>query len=152
MRISETGERSQPAFGHFLELLAIVGDAAPGAAQGEGGADDERETGDLLGNVARLGQGMGGAADRHVQPDGNHQVFEHLPVLTALDGRGVGADHFHAVFFKDAVAEQGHGGVQGGLAAQGWEQDQFAPGPQGLELLDLAGNHLLDALRCNGPR
>ena len=58
------------------------------------------------------------AADRHIQADVDHQIFEDLPVFAALDGLGIGADHFDAVFFKGAAAEQGHGGVQRGLTAE----------------------------------
>ena len=41
MRTSVTGERSRPRWTGFLEFFAVVGDAAAGAAQGEGGADDD---------------------------------------------------------------------------------------------------------------
>jgi hypothetical protein len=38
MSTSVTGERSRPRLDDFLEFLAVVGDAAAGAAEGEGGA------------------------------------------------------------------------------------------------------------------
>ena len=89
---------------------------------------------------------VGGAADGHVQADREHQVLEHLAVFAALDGFGVGADHLDAVFVERAAAEKGHGGVEGGLAAEGGQQDQLAVGLEALHLLDFPGDDLLDAL------
>ncbi len=62
------------------------------------------------------------------RPMRNHQVLEDLAVFAALDGFGVGADHFDAVFVERAAAVQGHGGVERGLAAEGGQQDQLALG------------------------
>ncbi len=52
------------------------------------------------------------AGNRHVKPDGKHQVLERLPVFAFVNGLGLGADHFHAVLFQNAGAVQGHGGVR----------------------------------------
>ena len=88
-----------------------------------------------LGDGARFLQGVGDAADRHVQPDREHQVLEDLAVLAPLDGLGVGADHLDAVFLEHAAAVEGHGGVQRGLAAEGGQQDQLVGiGDSGSEL------------------
>ena len=124
------GDRRQvePALGHFVEFLAVVSNAAAGATQREGGADDERKTPNPLGDGARFLQGVSGAADGHVQADGDHQVFEHLAVFAAFDGFGVGSDHFDAVTVERAAAEEGHGGVEGGLAAESWEKDELVGG------------------------
>ena len=52
MRISETGESSMPRLAMFLKFVAVVGDAAAGAAEREGGPDDEREAANLFGDGA----------------------------------------------------------------------------------------------------
>ena len=101
------GRQLQPAPRHDFKFLAIIGNAAARAAQGVGRADDQRETPDALGHGARFLQIMGRAADGHIQPDGEHEVLENLAVLAALDGGGVGADHFHAVFFQRAASGSG---------------------------------------------
>ena len=68
---------------------------------------------------------MGRAADRHVQPDGNHQVFKHLPIFTAFNGLGIGANHLEVILLERSRAVQGHRGVEGGLAAQRGQEDKF---------------------------
>ncbi len=118
------GGEFEAALGHLVEFLAVIGDAAAGAAEGKRRADDEREAANLLGDLARLLGIVGRAADRHVQADGEHQILEHLAVLTALDGLGIGADHLDAVLVERPAAEKGHRGVERGLAA---ERRQQAP-------------------------
>ncbi len=53
------GRELEAALGDLLEFFAVVGDAAAGAAEGEGGADDEREAADLLGDRRGLPPGCG---------------------------------------------------------------------------------------------
>ena len=69
---------------------------------------------------------MGHAGNRHVQADGNHEVLERLPVFALVNGLGLGANHFDAVFLEHAGAVQGHGGVERGLAAERGQQNEFA--------------------------
>ena len=95
---------------------------------------------------ARFLDVVGGAADGHVQPDREHQVLEHLAVFAALDGLGIGADHLDAVLVERPAAEQGHGGVEGGLAAERRQQDQLAVRLEALHLRDFPGDDLVDAL------
>ena len=102
MSTSLTGERSRPRVDDFLELLAVVGDAAAGAAEREGGADDEREGADLLGHLARLLHRVGDAGARQVEPDLEHGLLEQQAVLALVDGLGVGADHPDAVLLQHA--------------------------------------------------
>jgi len=135
---------------HLFKLLAVVSDAAAGAAEGEGGADDEREAADLLGDLARFLGVAGGAADGHVQADGEHQVLKDLAVLAALDGLGVGTDHLDAVLVEGAAAEQGHGGVEGGLAAESGQQDELAASLDAPHFLDFPGDDLLEAFGGDG--
>ena len=46
------GGHVEPAGDDGFEFLAVVGDAAAGPAEGEAGADDERERADIRGNAA----------------------------------------------------------------------------------------------------
>ena len=46
IRTSLTGERREPALGDFIEFLAIVGDAAAGAAERKRRPDNERKRAD----------------------------------------------------------------------------------------------------------
>ena len=62
----------------------------------------------------------------HVEADGQHQILEHLAVFALVDGLGLGADHFDAVFFERAAFVEGHRGVERGLAAERREQNEFA--------------------------
>ena len=106
----------------FLKLLAVVGDAAALAAEREGGADDEREGADFLGDLAGLLHRVGDAGARHVEADFDHRLFEKLAVLALVDGLGLGADHADAVFVERAGFEERHRGVERRLAAERGEQ------------------------------
>ena len=48
--------------GHSRKLVHVVGDAAAGAAQSEGGADDERQAANLLSSLRRVGGTQAGGA------------------------------------------------------------------------------------------
>ena len=127
MRISRDGRKLHAALGELVEFVAVVGDAAAGAAERERGPDDDGEPADLFRHGAGFVQVVRGAADGHVEADGKHQVLEHLPVFALVDGLGVGADHFDAVFLQHAAAVQSHGGVERGLAAERREQTRVCP-------------------------
>ncbi|SPE58521.1 hypothetical protein SBV1_2740025 [Verrucomicrobia bacterium] len=149
----------QTTLGYFFELVPIVADAAPGAAQGKCGSNNEWEAANPFRDFAGFCQIMGRATDGHIEADGDHEVFEHLAVFAALDGFGVGADHFDAVLFQDTPAMQGHGGIEGSLATQGRQQHQLVRSSRGFSssrwrvhsqafhLLHLARNDLLDTFR-----
>ena len=125
MRISETGRKLQAALGDFLEFLAIVGDAAAGAAQGEGGADDEREAADFFRDGAGFVQVVGDAADGNVQADGEHEVLEDRRSSPRSMASAL-APIISTPYLSSAPRlMQGHGGVERGLAAEGGQQDQF---------------------------
>ena len=116
------GREVEAAGDDFLEFLAVVGDAAALAAEGEGGADDEREAADFLGDFLGFLHRVGGAGARQVEADLEHGVLEELAVLALFDGFGFGADHADAVFVEHAGLVERHRGVEGGLAAEGGEQ------------------------------
>src|SRR5438093_1028261 len=63
------GRKLQAALGDFLELLAVVSDAAARAAEREAGADDERVTANLFRDGAGFVERVGRAADGHVEAD-----------------------------------------------------------------------------------
>src|ERR1035441_8512090 len=128
------GRQFEAALGHFVELLPVVSDAAAGAAECKRWADDQREPANLLRDLARFFGGVSGAADGHVEADGQHQILEHLAVLAALDGLGIGADHLDAVFVERPAPNEGHGGIEGGLAAEGRQQNQLAVRPEALQI------------------
>ena len=99
-----------------LELLAIIGDAAAGAAQREAGADDGREP-DMLQCRHGVIHVMGDAALRTLQPDPVHRLPELQPVLRLFDRLGIGADQLHAIFGERPVLEERERGVEPGLPA-----------------------------------
>ena len=86
------GLRRSPCSADAPEALAVVGDAAAGAAEGEGRAHDERQA-ELVGGGLGLLHGLGEHAARHAQADLLHGRAELEAVLGAPDGVGVGADH-----------------------------------------------------------
>ena len=69
-------------------------------------------------------------------------VLEPLPILAALDGVEVGADHLDAVALERAILVQRDGGVQRGLPA---ERRQH--GVDLVAALGLLGDDLLDERR-----
>ena len=116
------GREIEAAGDDFLELLAVVGDAAALAAEGEGGADDERKRADFLGHLLRFFHRVGDAGARHVEADLDHGLLEKLAVLALVDGLGLRADHADAVFLEHAGFEERHRGVERRLAAERREQ------------------------------
>src|SRR5439155_21749090 len=61
------GREVHAALGEFVELFAVVSDAAAGAAQGECGPDDERITSNLFRHGAGFHYVMRGAADGDIE-------------------------------------------------------------------------------------
>ena len=100
------------------ELLAVIGDAAAGAAHGEAGADDRGQA-HLLQRRQRLINAVGDAALRAFQPDLVHGIAEFQPVLGLVDGLGVRPDQLDAVFFQRAILGQRQRGVERRLPAHG---------------------------------
>ncbi|MNZ46966.1 hypothetical protein D3C78_646680 [compost metagenome] len=139
------GRRQVEAAGaDFFELFAVVGDAAAGAAHGEGRTDDAGEA-DLVEDAIGLFHAVGDAGARARQADGFHRLVETRAVFGLVDGVGVGADHFHAELGQHTVALQVQGAVQRGLAAHGGQQ-----GVGALLLDDLGHGGPLDRLDVGG--
>ena len=115
---------------------------------------------DLFRHGAGFVQVVRGAGNRHVEADGQHQVLERLPVFALVDGLGLGADHFDAVFFQHAGSVQGHRGVERGLAAERGQQNEFMRGlgfgvpalgnAHFLHLVHLADDDFFDAFGRDG--
>ncbi len=115
-------------------LVAVVGDAAAGAAHGEGGADDGGQA-DLLdgghrgghpgGDVALAGgqfrRGDDGGAGVF-QPDAGHRLAEEAAVLGHLDRFAPGADHLDAASRQHPHLLDRERGVEAGLAAHGGQE------------------------------
>ena len=106
----------QRVFHQRHEALGIVGKAAAGAAQGEGGPEHNGIADPLRGRQTfadggRGLRGQGGFAQRFAK------LLELLPVLRLFDGPAAGAQQFHAAFLQDAFLFQTDRKVQPGLAA-----------------------------------
>ena len=128
--------------GHGLVLFAVVGDAAAGAAEGEGGADDRREA-DVLDDVHRLLVVVGQAAARHGEADAFHRLLEQGAVLGLLDGRELGADQLDAVLLQGAVLGHRHRGLSAvwpprvGSSASGRSFSMIRASTSGRDRLDV---------------
>ncbi len=111
----------EAAAGEGFEFFHVVGDAGAGAAEGEGGADDAGQAGHFD-DFAGVGHGVGEAGLGALKADLGHEFFEDGAVFAAADGFAVGTDHFDVVLGEDAGVEEGDGGVEAGLAAEGGEE------------------------------
>src|SRR5690606_30493326 len=139
----------EAALDDLLELLAVVGDAAAAAAQGEGRADDGRVA--HLGlDLHRLLEALRHLGLRALQADLLHGHAEQLGVLGHADGLARGADQLDAVLLQHAVVGQVQGAVERGLAAHGRQQRVRAL--LGDDLLDRLPVDRLDVHRVGGVR
>jgi hypothetical protein len=134
MRIWAMGLASRPAAADLEVVVAVVGDAAAGAAEREGGADDRgqahgfervhaevepRADVELAGGLLRRGDDGG---LRVLEPDALHRLAEELAVLGHLDRGALGADHLDTVLREDAHFFQRERGVETRLAAHRGEK------------------------------
>ena len=108
--------------GELFKLFAVVGHSPSGAAEGESGADNERESADLGGSGPGLLHRVGGGGAGAFEADLGHAVLEELAILPLANGLDLGTDEFDLVALEGPGFVQGHGGVQGGLASQGGEE------------------------------
>src|SRR5690606_22112617 len=111
----------EAALGDLLELLAVVGDAAAAAAQGEGRPDDGRVADPGL-DLDRLLEALRDLGLRALEADLLHGHAEQLAVLGHADGLALGADQLDAVLFEHAVVGQVERAVERGLAAHRGQQ------------------------------
>ena len=122
------------------ELGLGVGDAAAGAAHGEGGPDDRGQA-DVVERAQRVGQVLGLDRARRLQPDPGHGLAETAAILGLVDGVRGGADHLDVEFCQRALLAQRQRAVQRGLAAHG-RQQRKAAGNDVAFLLDDLGDDL----------
>ena len=143
------GRGVEAGLGHALELLAVVGDAAAGAAEGVGRADDDRElAADQGDGLTRGVERLDHAGAGHVEADLEHQLLEDLAVFAAFDRRFLGADQLDAVFGEDAGAGELEREVERGLAAERREQRvRLLLGDDAFHGFDREGLHVGDVRR-----
>ena len=135
MSTSLMGEASRPSAASRIRCLRVGGDAGARAAQDVAGPHHDREADrrpDGQGLVERVGEPRG----RDGQADLLHGRLEPLAVLGGGDGLGVGPDDLDPVGLQHAPLGQGHGQVEGGLAAEGGQQGV------GALALDDGGQHV----------
>ena len=94
--------RVEPAGDEVDELLAVVGDAAAGAAQREARPQHARQA-DLLDASRASASDAGDDRLRHRDADLDHRLLELLAVLGLVDDVGPRADHLDLVLFQHAV-------------------------------------------------
>ena len=123
-------------FGDLLQGGPVVGDAAASAAQGVGGADDDRVA-DLFGEIHRVLYAFHHQGGDAGLVNGLHAVLKALAVLRLADGLGGGAQQTDAVLLQGAVFVEGHGQVQAGLPPQ---SGQDGVGPLHLDHLSYGGD------------
>ena len=115
-------------------IFAVVGNAAAGAAHGEGGADDGGQAdffqcfqcdgntcGEVFLAVCVFGCGANGRLGVF-DAQTVHRLTEQLAILGHFDGFALGADHLDAEFLQHAHFFEGERGVEAGLAAHGRQQ------------------------------
>ena len=111
-------DRGQPegVQADFHQFFLVVGEAAAGAAQGEG-RPQHHGVADVLGCFLGFLDGVGDLRGNHGLADGLAQFLEQLPVLGPLNGLAGGAQQLYPALFQNALLFQLHGQVQTGLAA-----------------------------------
>ena len=112
------GRSIQTARDDLDKFVAIIRDTAAGAAHGEAWANNRWQARTFK-HLERFFHRMRDARPRRFQTDFGHGVAELDPVFGLVDGFGIGADHFNAIFRQRAVVEQSQSHVQCGLPAHG---------------------------------
>ena len=133
------------------EFRLVIGDAAAGAAQGEGRADDRWQA-DVVERRQRLAQGLDVMRVRRIQADLGHRLAEKLAVLGLVDGLRRRADHLDVVFFQHAHFLERQRAIQRCLAAHGGQQGKAAGRGVTLFLDDLRDDFRSDRLDVSAVR
>jgi hypothetical protein len=130
------GRQVEPAAHDVLVLLAIVRDAASGAAERERRANDRGEA--HHGNERdRVIPGTRDAAGRDALPDAPHRIREELAILGEPNGACIGADQLHAVSLEHAAVRERERDVERRLSPHRGQQ----------RIRPLALDHLLHHVR-----
>ena len=91
-----SGREVETAVNDHFKFLLVVGDAATGPTESEGGSDDEWHRANFISDDLGLFHGVGNAGGWKIETDLDHGVFEPLSVFTLVNGVGVCPDHFDA--------------------------------------------------------
>ena len=129
------GRQAQTVCGDLVQLLAVLADAAAGAAHREGRADDDGIADDL-GKIQRIVQILNDLRGDDGLVQLLHRVLKELAVLGTVDRVRLAGQQADAAAIEETAAGQLHREVQAHLAAQ-VRQDGV-----GLFLLDDALNDL----------
>ena len=143
--------RVDAALDDLDELRLGVGDAAAGAAHGEGRADDRGQA-DLVERAQRVRQRLDLLRARRLEADLVHRVAEALAILGLVDRVGGGADHLDVELVEGALLAQRERAVQRGLAAHGRQQREAAGDDVAFLLDDLGDDLRRDRLDVGGVR
>ena len=143
------GRGVDAAFDDLDEFRLGVGDAAAGAAHGEGGADDGGQA-DLVERAQRVRQVLGLDRARRLQPDPGHGLAKTAAVFRLVDGVGGGADHLDVELCQRALLAQRQRAVQRGLAAHGRQQRKTAGKDVAFLFDDLGDDFRRDRLDIGG--
>ena len=111
----------EAALQNLGEILAIVGDAAAGAAQREAGPQNHRIA-DAIGERQPVFDVVHQLRLRRLEADLAHRILEQQAVFGLLDGFDLGADQLDAVLVEHAGFGQIDREIETGLAADGGEQ------------------------------
>ena len=103
------------------QLILVVRDAAAGAAHGEARAQNHRVP-ELCHNGQRVLDAIRVVAAGRLDAELGHALVEQLPVLAALDGLKIAADHLDAVHVQDAGFGQLDRGVEAASARPRWAE------------------------------
>ena len=102
---------------HRLQFFHIVYQTAAGAAHGVCRAQNHRIP-QLVGDGQRLFHTVSHLAAGHLDAQTVHGFLKFNPILAALDGVHLHADHLHAVLVQDSLRRQLGAQVQSRLSAQ----------------------------------
>ena len=125
MRTSWDGDSDRPCATIRRKSASSLRGASPRAAQGEGGAHDDRQA-DLPSDRLGLRDRAGAPGPRDLGPDLQHRRLEEVAVLGQPHRVLVGADQAHVPLFEHAPLGQRERQVDGGLAPDG-RQDGVGP-------------------------
>ena len=107
--------------GKLFKLFAVVGHTTSGAPQSEGGSDNEGKVADFRSSSPGLFHGVCGNRACAFEADFGHAFLEELAILAFADGFDLGPDQLDLMTLEGTRLVQCHGGVEGGLTAQGWQ-------------------------------
>ena len=115
------GRRLEPLLEQEFEALPIVGDAAAPTAEGEGGAEDNRQVDGLDGLEALLNRAHGGCG-QNGQPGLLHRTAEGLAILGEADRLHRGAEQANSEALEHPRLLEFDRQIEGGLAAEGGDE------------------------------